>query len=143
MKKMLSGVFVAGLVFASSALAQGGPGNGPGPGPGGMRMYDPATVTTVSGTVDKVEKIPRRNHNGVHLTLSTSSGPLEVHLGPDFYVEKQDVKIAQGDQVEVTGSKVSFQGSPALIAQTVKKGDAVLTLRDAAGVPVWRGQGKP
>jgi hypothetical protein len=151
-KKALRALLVVTLAAASPALAQGGPGpcdGGPcggGPGPGrwqGGRMYDPSTVTTVSGTVEQVEKIARKNHHGVHLTLATSAGPLSVHLGPDFYLEKQAVKIGQGDRIDVTGSKVTLQGKPALIAQSVKKGDAVLTLRDAAGVPAWAGQGKP
>ena len=153
--KVLLAFLVATVALASPALGQGGPGpcpggqgpcgGGPGPGGGGSgphRVYDPATVTTVAGTVEQVEKIARGNHNGVHLTLTTSAGSVQVHLGPDFYLDKQAVKIAKGDQVEVTGSKVTFQGSPAIIAQTVKKGDAVLTLRDAAGVPAWAGQGR-
>jgi hypothetical protein len=62
-----------------------------------------------------------------------------VHLGPQWYLENQDVKIEPGDRVEITGSRVTVQGKPTIIAAEVRKGDEVLQLRDAAGVPVWAG----
>lgn len=140
-KRVLEALLFATMFLASPALAQArGPG-GRGGGPG-QRMFDPATVTTVSGTVSAVERLARGRHDGVHLTLTTSDGFISVHLGPDSYLDRQPVQVAKGDRIEVTGSKVMVQGKPALIAQTVKKGDAVLTLRDAAGVPAWAGQGR-
>jgi hypothetical protein len=39
----------------------------------------------------------------------------------------------------VRGSRVTFDGKPAIIAATVRKGDEELALRDAAGRPVWSG----
>jgi hypothetical protein len=41
--------------------------------------------------------------------------------------------------VEVTGSRVTFDGKPALIAAEIKKGNEALTLRDASEYPVWSG----
>lgn len=35
------------------------------------------------------------------------------------------------------GSRVTFQGKPAVIAAEVKKGDEVLKLRDETGLPAW------
>jgi hypothetical protein len=49
------------------------------------------------------------------------------------------VKIEPGDRVEITGSRVTVEGKPTIIAAEVRKGDEVLQLRDAAGVPVWAG----
>lgn len=37
------------------------------------------------------------------------------------------------------GSRISFEGNPAIIAAEVKKGDEVLKLRDEKGVPFWSG----
>ena len=37
-------------------------------------------------------------------------------------------KIRKGDQVEVTGSQITFDGKPALIAQVVKKGEVPAAL---------------
>jgi hypothetical protein len=104
-------------------------------------MYDPATVETVSGTIGSIDRtVPMKGmRRGVHVTLETEKGPLSVHLGPEWYVERLDEKLAKGDFVEVKGSRVTFAGNSAIIAAEVKKGDAVLKLRDDNGVPAWAG----
>ena len=75
----------------------------------------------------------------MHLTLKTEKGLLSVHLGPEWYIVRLDGKLAKGDLVEVKGSRVTFAGNPAIIAAEVKKGDAVLKLRDENGFPAWAG----
>lgn len=141
--KTVAMVLFVGLGLASAAAAQGA-GMGRGAGGDPARRYDPATVTTVSGTVTSVEAVPRTRGKGagVHLLLKTATEVIAVHLGPSWYLDRQPTKIAAGDTIEVKGSRVSVQGQPAIIAAEVHKGSAVLTLRDAAGVPRWsRGSG--
>jgi hypothetical protein len=119
----------------ASALAQRGMGQGAG------RMYDPATETTVKGTVEEVKQIPgqRGGASGAHLIVKTDKETLEVHLGPTAFLEKEKFTFAKGDQIEVTGSKVKIGAADALLAREVKKGDKTLTLRNAQGIPVWSG----
>lgn len=132
---------VLGLLFAPAAFAAGEAPGGPGTAerPQYPRMYDPKTVETVNGEVVEVNRIPHRRGrgDGVHLVLKTDKEEIPVHLGPSWYLDKQDVKIGQNDKVEVKGSRVTFKGKPALIAAEVKKGDALLKLRDESGVPAW------
>jgi hypothetical protein len=106
-----------------------------------QRMYDPATVGTVSGVIDSVDKItPMKGmSSGIHLVLKTDKETIAVHLGPEWYIERQDVKLEKGDTVEVKGSRITFDGKPAIIAAECKKGDSVLVLRDSSGVPAWAG----
>ena len=141
---------IAGLIAAIMALfavtAQaawmGGRGSGGwGMGSAYQRMYNPQTVETISGTVESMEKFkPMRGmHSGVHLTVKTTEGIVLVHLGPDWYIERQDVKFAKGDKVEVKGSKVTFNGKPAIIAQEIKMDGGTLILRDDSGIPEWAG----
>ncbi len=73
------------------------------------------------------------------MTVKTDGEQISVHLGPAFYLENQDVKIEPRDKVEVRGSRVMFEGKPAIIAAEVKKGDEVLRLRDDNGFPMWSG----
>jgi hypothetical protein len=105
------------------------------------RMYDPKTVETISGEVVSVEKrAPMKGMSyGVHLTVKTDKETLAVHLGPAWYIENQDVKIAPKDIITISGSRIMFQNKPALIAREVKKGDEVMILRDENGFPVWSG----
>lgn len=106
--------------------------------------YDPQTVETVSGEVVSVDTVAygRGSYRGVHLMLSTPKGELSVHLGPSWFVDRQSIKIAPHDRIEVTGSRVTYGGKPALIAAEVRKGDESLRLRTAGGLPLWRGSGR-
>jgi hypothetical protein len=147
--KLISlGGILALLLATAAAWAQPGPGGGPGRGWGAggpyNRMFNPKTVETLNGEVAIVDKfIPNKNMSyGVHLILKTDKETIPVHLGPGWYMEKQGADFAAGDKVEVTGSRITYQGKPAIIAAKVKKGDQVLKLRDASGVPGWTGQGR-
>jgi hypothetical protein len=153
MKKFCGSFSIIGILAlvlaAGAAWAQPGMGPGGGRGRGGLggglaynRMYDPKTVETVSGEVVSVNQTTygRRGAMGVHLTLKTDKETIPVHLGPARYVDKQGITLAAKDKIAVTGSRITFQGQPAIIAREVKKGGQVLTLRDAAGVPAWAGR---
>lgn len=133
-------VLAASFVFLSGvSFAQGGKGSGWGPGTSYNRMYNPQTVETLSGEVEKVELFtPRRGMSqGVHLVLKTDKGSIPVHLGPSWYMDKQGVKFEKGDKLEVTGSRVTFNKKPAIIASEIKEGDKTLKLRDETGTPAW------
>lgn len=130
---------LVGVVAASTvAIAQPGPGRHM---RGAARVYDPKTVQTVSGEVVRVEHVrsTRGMSGGVYLVLRTADATLAVHLGPAWYVDRQDLKVAVGDRIEVKGSRVTVDGKPALVAAEVKKGDHTLVLRDENGIPKWSG----
>jgi hypothetical protein len=138
-------IFTLSILPAVDSFAQRGmkwTGSG-GWGMGGQygRMYDPKTVETISGEVVSVDEMrPMKGmSSGVHLTVKTGTETISVHLGPAWYIANQDVKISSGDKVSITGSRITFNGKPAIIAAEVKKGDEMLKLRDEGGYPVWSG----
>jgi len=148
MKKLITLMAVVSLlsiIISAEALAQRGMAwkgsGGWGEGTSYGRMYDPKTIETISGEVLSVDKItPMKGMSyGVHLTLKTDNETLSVHLGPGWFMENQDVKLESGDKIEVKGSQITFEGQSVIIAAEIKKGDAVLVLRDASGFPVWSG----
>ena len=147
MKKICFLLFVVGVLgfITTDASAQpGGPWKGSrgwGMGSQYNRMYNPKTVETISGEVVSVDKItPMKGMSyGIHLTLKTEKETISVHLGPGWFIERQDIKIEPKDKIEVTGSRITFEGKPAIIAAEVKKGDEILKLRDENGIPVWAG----
>jgi len=127
-------------VFAASW--RGGRGSGGwGMGSAYQRMFNPATVETVSGEVISVDRItPMKGMgSGIHLQLKSSKATITVHLGPSWFMERLDDRIEKGDAIEVKGSHVTLAGKPVIIASEVKKGDALLKLRDDSGIPVWSG----
>ena len=145
-KVMVIPVVIVALALTCPGLAQPGPGGGMGRGMGPM-LYNPQTVTTVKGQVEKLEELPSMGRGGGMgmqyrgLLLKTDQGSLMVHLGPGWYLDKQKFAVKVGDKVSATGSQVTLNNQPALIAQEVKVNDTTLKLRDDQGLPVWRGMG--
>ena len=144
--RMIGFLTILSLFFVlpgAMTLAQTGTGRRGGMGPGGFqRMYDPKTVQTLTGEVVSVDTIAGsgRMAGGVHVVVKSDTGSVSVHLGPTWYLDKQELKIAKGDKVTVTGSRITLEGKPAIVASEVKKGESTLRLRDKDGVPLWSRQ---
>lgn len=146
-RNRISAVLVAMLMVSVAVTAFAAFGNrwagsgGWGMGGAYQRMYNPATVETVTGEVTAVDSItPMRGMGaGIHLMLKTDKETISVHLGPSWFIERLDARIDKGDKIEVKGSRVMVAGKPAIIAAEVKKGNALLKLRNDNGVPVWAG----
>ncbi|MBI3949498.1 MAG: DNA-binding protein [Acidobacteria bacterium] len=147
MKKI--GTFIAvisilGLLLATESLAQKGKWKGSGGWGMGTqygRLYDPKTVETIHGEVVSVDRMtPMKGmYYGIHLMVKTDKEVISVHLGPGWYIENQDIRIEPKDKVEIRGSRITFEGKPAIIAAEVKKGEEILKLRDETGFPAWSG----
>ena len=84
-----------------------------------------ATFQDPSGTV------------GVHLDLVTADGLVNVHLAPAMFIGQSNFSFFFTDQVEIVGTRTVLDGNTAIWASTIKKGQAVLVLRNADGMPRW------
>jgi hypothetical protein len=142
---LIAAIFILSILLITDSFAQRGM-KWKGSGGWGMgtqygKMYNPKTVETINGEVVSVDKItPMKGMSyGVHMIVKTNKETISVHLGPEWYIESQDVKIMPKDKVEVKGSRITFGGNPAIIAAEVKKGEQVLKLRNENGFPVWSG----
>jgi len=83
-------------------------------------MYNPNTVKTIKATVKLVNQFtPQKGMKvGIHLVMQTGEDQLEVHLGPAWFIENQELKIHSGDDLIITGSMVTFQEKEVLIAHS-------------------------
>jgi hypothetical protein len=134
------------LALVCPGLAQPVPGGGR----RGMdsQLYNPQTVTTVKGQVEKLAALPGMGPGGgpglqfQSVVLKTNQGSLMVHLGPGWFLDEKKFALKAGDKLEATGSKVSLNNQPVLIARKVKVNGQTLILRDAQGFPLWRGRGR-
>lgn len=110
---------------------------------GGTRLYNPATETTMKGTVEKViTTTGRHGMQGIHLMMQSDNPVREVHVGPAAYVAKNGFEFSAGDQIEVTGSRVNLDGTDVILAREIKKDGKTLTLRNSQGIPDWSGGGR-
>lgn len=123
-------LFVLNAAVVGSLFAQGGRG----------RLYNPSTETTVQGQVSRVDSVTgRHGWSGIHLTVEARDVKYDVHVGPAAYVEQHGFKFTAGDQVDIVGSEVTYNGAKSLIAREIKKDGKTLVLRDKQGFPQWAG----
>lgn len=138
-------VFVFSFVLAHASFAQPGKNSnnsgGWGAGHAYDRMYDPKTVTTVHAEVISIQNmIPLKGMStGVHLLVKTGTETIDIHLGPTWFIDKQDLDIRPKDKIEILGSRITYEGKPAIIAAEIIKGDEKLVLRNENGTAVWSG----
>jgi hypothetical protein len=71
--------------------------------------------------------------------VRTADHTYDVHVGPSSYLSKIGLKLSTGDQIEVIGSKVKFNGADAILAREIKKGGNDFTVRDSQAFPKWSG----
>jgi len=96
-------------------------------------IYNLETVETIEGQVLNVDIIG----NGVSLQVKTDEETIPVHLAPIWYVENQDIEINPNDTVEITGSRINFNGETAIVAAKITKGNTTFKLRDENGFSLW------
>ncbi len=107
--------------------------------PGGPK-YDPATEATFKGVIDDVHdrQCPISGGMGAHFNLKMADGKIiEVHLASTKFVKSYELVFNKGDEVEVIGSKVEFEGADAILAREVKRGTDDFVFRDPQGKPIW------
>ena len=143
-------VIVAALVLASFTLADAQRWGGKGQWPAWAANYyqwnwNPATVETLKGEVMTKDTItPSKGRSGmpaVGMTLKKEDDyAAYVHLGPQWYFDKQDLGINVGDKIEVTGSKITVEGNNVILVSSINKGDRTWQFRDQQGLPFWSGR---
>ncbi len=102
--------------------------------------YDATKEVTLKGVVtDVVDRTcPVSGGMGAHLMLKLNDGSsIEVHLAPTKFVKSYELVFSKGDQIEVIGSKVTFEDKETIFARQVTRGNDSFVFRDDKGKPVW------
>lgn len=103
--------------------------------------YNRKAEITINGTVDQVVHHSVGGHMETHLIVLSGGRPLEVHLGPPYFLRWHDFQCRPGQDVEIIASKAI--GEPHYLARRIKCGVRTIVLRDERGMPVWKkGQGR-
>ena len=104
------------------------------------RLYNPTTVETQSGKIVNLEKArprPSRWHAVVLFLKTPKEDNLEVHLGPQWFLEENNLALQPNDDIEVTGSRITVGGKTFIVAKQISKGDQSLVIRKDNGKPAW------
>ena len=117
--------FLGLIVFAPAADRDAGP------------QYDPATVISISGTVQEVRELAEPPAlKGIHVTLVEKRG-MQVYVAPAPFLRAFAVTFVKGDRLHISGSKVRFRGAELVLAREVRRDNDVLVVRDEKGNPYW------
>jgi hypothetical protein len=138
----LAVVLVMAVVLPPSAMSQGrGQGFRPCPyTPYQCPVTGVCKPLTITGKVSQVftETLQDKMHPGMAMIVDTRDhGQVWVHMGPVWYLERQEFNLEPGQEVQVQGICLEEKGKTRLIAAQVTVGDHVLMLRDTEGRPMW------
>jgi hypothetical protein len=104
------------------------------------RLYNPANEQTISGQVVRIESgapLPGMAPGMQLLVQTDDAKTTRVHIGPEWYLKRQDVELPEHAIIQVTGAAAEVEGQPVLMAREVQFDGHVLMLRDAQGMPMW------
>jgi hypothetical protein len=124
---------IFGLLFVSVPLWAG-------PQSSVVPKYDSSKEGSYKGTITAVSdrECPISRGMGSHFMLKLGDGKTyEVHVAKTSFVKDLELVFKPGDEVEVTGMKLTFQDVDAILAREIKLGNDVFTFRDKSGKLVW------
>lgn len=138
----LAALLGAALIWPPAAQSQGrGQGFRPCPyTPYVCPVTEVCKPMTITGKVSQVltETLQDKMHPGMAILVdSKEKGRVRIHLGPVWYLERQEFNLEPGQEVTVQGVCLEVKGQTRLIAAQVTVGDSVLLLRDQQGQPMW------
>lgn len=109
------------------------------------RMYDSTTVATYTGVIKEIIRKESKNgsHTGIHLVVETKDELLDVHVGPAWYLNQLQFGFEKEAMIIVTGSRITYQGKPAVITKGIDFEGREFILRADDGRPVWAGARRP
>lgn len=98
-------------------------------------LFNPEKIETVSGKIVKVQY-----YDELRLIIYTDAKkPVLVALRPIDYFAGQNKVLKPGDTVTVTGSMITVDDTPLMIATKIKEGNEEMQVRDNEGHPIWMG----
>jgi hypothetical protein len=104
----------------------------------GPPQYNVAAEAKFKVTVQDL-KLPAKGKekDAAHLMVTSGADTIDIYLCPKSFLDDMGTTFAKGDEVTVTGSKITQDGSDVILARQVVKGTDTLMLRDEKGKPVW------
>ena len=95
--------------------------------------YDANRETLLQGTVLSYTEDSPLPPIGAHVTVQTSSGTVEVHLGPASYLRANHFSLSAGDPVRFVGASIAVNNGDVFLARIAQKGDQSVVIRSLRG----------
>jgi hypothetical protein len=130
-RNIVSGVALAGAIFFSTP-AGGQHRNAAAPASRPI-AYDVTRETNIVGTVVSYMEESSQPPLGAHVTVQTTSGTVDVHLGPASYLRSNHFSLVVGDPVRFIGVNIPAKQGSVFLARIVQHGTQAIAVRSASG----------
>ncbi len=105
-------------------------------------MVDTSKEKTIEGTIVKIEKM-KINRNGISkavvLEVKTSEGIQKVFLGPEWFLNQNQVQLREKQKIKLVAFETVMNGETMLLVREMMMAENKITLRDKNGFPQWGG----
>jgi hypothetical protein len=98
--------------------------------------YDVRREGTVVGTVISPVKSSATPLQGAHISLQTTAGVVDVHVGDARLFAACHFTIQPGDTLRIIGGNVAFAERVQFVARIIQKGTQALEVRSPRGIPL-------
>lgn len=103
------------------------------------RAYDRSHEVSLLGTVVEYKPVSSTPPLGAHVTLQTSSGIVDVHLGNPQLLAANHFSLAAGDAVRIIGENLNGSQGSQFVARIVQKGTQAIEVRSLQGIALKPG----
>jgi len=112
------------------------------PALGGALPVLPEDLETIEGRIAKIINRTRHGEAGgmVDVRLHHDTQVTLIRLAPAAYLREKDFSLRKGEELSVTGYRMTTVDGKLFVAEEVRKGKRSLRLRDSPGKPVWKRQ---
>jgi len=101
-----------------------------------LASYDVSREATLLGTVQAYTPVAQTPPLGAHVSLLTTSGVVDVHLGDARLLAANHFSIQTGDTLRIIGQYVAYGKGTQFVARIVQNGTHALAVRSARGIPL-------
>jgi hypothetical protein len=124
-------IFMGGLASSSAAQQKQGQTTPP-----QNEAYAVSRETLLQGTVVNYTADSSTAPLGAHVTVQTTSGVVDVHLGNSQLLDANHFSLAPGDSVRIVGENLAYGQGTQFFARLIEKGGQSVALRSVRGFPL-------
>jgi hypothetical protein len=98
--------------------------------------YDVSREVSLQGTVVSFAENSSIPPLGARLSIQTSSGVVDVHLGDARLLKASQFSVAAGDTIRIIGESLPYGDGTQFFGRIIQKGNQAVALRSARGLPL-------
>jgi hypothetical protein len=99
-------------------------------------VYDMSKEIKVQGTIQQIEMLGPGGPLGTHVLIQTSQGMVDAHLGYRKATTAENLGLAVGQEIQITGMMANIGGNSVLLARLLTTPTHIFILRSEHGIPV-------